>query len=243
MSGKNETCLLTYNAELGIFATRFRDALSLGLPKRNLVLQAEEFVGPADSPTISNTGQFISHSGINYTPMGYPQTIAQCFEMIDGLLFQVCHKESSLSTKNSRRWTVNLLKFKAEVTILIQGLGVTDSPKSNHILHRAAACRYFYHKINQAAINEDSGLLVAGLNSDWRKLTDWATNGSVVKPDVLVAVLQLSGYRCEDTACGALASNNHFCSTCKLSTPMSEKLFPSSKQPASEANNTSYKKR
>jgi hypothetical protein len=242
LSGKNETALMTYNAELGVYATRFREALSLGLSKRNLVLLSEEFIGPAENPTIVNTGQFISYSGVNNMSKGYPQTIAECFQMVDSLLFQVSHKDSTLSNRASRKWTVNLLEFKAAVTLLIQGLGVTDSPKGKHIVYRAATCRFFYEKLNHAAIWENADLLNEELASEWRKFTDWATNGSVMKPDELNAMIQISGFRCEDNSCGAIASNNHFCPTCKLQTPLSVKLFSLTKQTTSETSGADYRR-
>jgi hypothetical protein len=162
--------------------------------------------------------------------------------MVDYLLIQVCHKKSSLANKTSKKWTVYLLRFKAEVNVLIQGLGVTDAPKAKHIIYRAAVCRFFYIKINQAAVNEDPTLLTTRLNSDWRKLTDWCINGTVIKPDMIVSILQLAGYRCEDISCGALASNNQLCSSCKLQTATSGKLFPSSKPSTFDSKNANYKR-
>lgn len=242
LSGVDESSIICFNLELGVFSTRFREGSHLGIHKRNMVLVTKEYIGPAQSPTVVNRGQFIRHSGLNNTTVGYPQTIAQCMLMVDSLLFQVCHSESSLSDKTSMNWTVHLLQFKADVGVLIQSLGVTDSPKGKHIVNRAAVCRFFYCKLNQAAVNEDPTLLSTHLFSDWRNLTDFCTDGSILKPDVLSAIITLSGYRCEDHGCGALGGNKELCSTCKLQSPMSAKLFPSSKQPTSEQRNNDYRK-
>jgi hypothetical protein len=226
LSGSTTTGLMSYNIEQGIYSSVFMP--EPGIHRRNLALRAVEFMGPANSPVITMRSRFVSHNGINYTPIGYPQTIGQGMLMLDDLIKQATHADSSLVHEQSRLWVSNLLEFKREVTILIQTLlpGSPDTPKPKHIVNRAAILRFMWTKANQSAVQQDPTLLNTDLLADWRRFIDPFTNGTVIKQEVLTAILRLSGYKCSNNACGALGENEHLCPSCKLSTKTSLLLFP-----------------
>ena len=242
-SGENSG-LLSFTIELGVWSSAFRSVP--GQAKKIKSLQAKEITGTQASPTPSNRSSFLSNTGINYVPTGYPQTIKECMDWLDHLMTQSCHEDSTLSKDLASEWVRAIIRFKTEITILIKTLLplAFDSPQPKHLVNRALVCRAFFIFLNRAIINEEPALLHKNLTIEFGRLVDPFTNGTTIDPAVFTAMLQLLGMRCTVSSCGTLGENSLLCYACQVVTPLSIALFPpkTATSTPTTANNPQYKK-